>query len=61
MIAHQRITSLTVSVAVGVVIFVIYGGFATGWGNALAAVALAFGVWIGMILILGLFSTPPTP
>jgi hypothetical protein len=40
MFAHQRITS--VSVALGVVMFVIYGGFAIGWGNALAAVALAF-------------------
>jgi hypothetical protein len=55
MFAHQRTTSLTVSVAVGVAAFIIAGGFATGWGNALAAVAFAFGIWIGMTLILRLF------
>jgi hypothetical protein len=57
-VAHPRTTSLTVSVALGVAIFAIFGGFATGWGNVLAASAFAFGIWVGATLILRMFGNP---
>jgi hypothetical protein len=50
--SHRQALSIGVAVVVGVAMFVVFGGFSGGGGNALAAVVFGIGIWLGMHLVI---------
>lgn len=54
---HRQGVSIAVALVGSLVLFLVFGGAASGWGNVFAAGAWGLGLWIGTQLVVHWLTT----